>query len=289
MKRKIICVACLMLIGLLAGCKKNAEEEKNVESSKEVQLDSTNMPLEISANVEKRLNGQRIKVKVIEDGGGFQTDDEVLVEYKQVVIAHGEEAVRNIGTEEYEELPEQGTHIIVSFWENEKKKEDGKEILAGSQITIQEKRDSQEIIQSLKKKIDKITISYISSGNTDKENKVISKKMSKKDNKENAEEKLTSGKPSNKEINDKGQIGKILDKLQVAYHTLDYQLDAYEIEDFQGYCVTICEGEKEYGIIKINEQGECELLVKRQLPWRQAYYKADEGFYQWVDTFYKEK
>lgn len=67
MKRKIICVACLMLIGLLAGCKKNAEEEKNVESSKEVQLDSTNMPLEISANVEKRLNGQRIKVKVIEE------------------------------------------------------------------------------------------------------------------------------------------------------------------------------------------------------------------------------
>ncbi len=289
MKRKIICAACLMLIGLLAGCKKNAEEEKNVESSKEVQLDSTNMPLEISANVEKRLNGQRIKVKVIEDGGGFQTDDEVLVEYKQVVIAHGEEAVRNIGTEEYEELPEQGTHIIVSFWENEKKKEDGKEILAGSQITIQEKRDSQEIIQSLKKKIDKITISYTSPQNTDKENKVINKKMLKKDNKENAKENLTNGKSFYKEVNDKGQIGKILDKLNDAYRSLDYQLDAYEIEEFEGYQVTICEGENDCAIIKINQQGECELLVKRQLPWRQAYYIADKGFYRWVDALYKEK
>ncbi len=278
-----------MLIGLLAGCKKKAEEEKNVESSKEVQLDSTNMPLEISANVEKRLNGQRIMVKVIEDGGGFQTDDEVLVEYKQVVIAHGEEAVRNIGTEEYEELPEQGTHIIVSFWENEKKKEDGKEILAGSQITIQEKRDSQEIIQSLKKKIDKITISYTSPQNTDKENKVINKKMLKKDNKENAKENLTSGKSFYKEVNDKGQIGKILDKLNDAYRSLDYQLDAYEIEEFEGYQVTICEGENDCAIIKINQQGECELLVKRQLPWRQAYYIADKGFYRWVDALYKEK
>lgn len=289
MKRKIICVTCLMLIGLLAGCKKNAEEEKNVESSKEVQLDSTNMPLEISANVEKRLNGQRIKVKVIEDGGGFRTDDEVLVEYKQVVIAHGEEAVRNIGTEEYEELPEQGTHIIVSFWENEKKKEDGKEILAGSQITIQEKRDSQEIIQSLKKKIDKITISYTSPQNSDKENKVINKKMLKKDNKENAKENLTNGQSFYKEVNDKGQIGKILDKLNDAYRSLDYQLDAYEIEEFEGYQVTICEGENDCAIIKINQQGECELLVKRQLPWRQAYYIADKGFYRWVDALYKEK
>ncbi len=278
-----------MLIGLLAGCKKNAEEEKKVESSKEVQLDSTNMPLEISANVEKRLNGQRIKVKVIEDGGGFQTDDEVLVEYKQVVIAHGEEAVRNIGTEEYEELPEQGTHIIVSFWENEKKKEDGKEILAGSQITIQEKRDSQEIIQSLKKKIDKITISYTSPQNSDKENKVINKKMLKKDNKENAKENLTNGQSFYKEVNDKGQIGKILDKLNDAYRSLDYQLDAYEIEEFEGYQVTICEGENDCAIIKINQQGECELLVKRQLPWRQAYYIADKGFYRWVDALYKEK
>ncbi len=34
MKRKIICAACLMLIGLFAGCKKNAEEEKMLNPQK---------------------------------------------------------------------------------------------------------------------------------------------------------------------------------------------------------------------------------------------------------------
>ena len=261
MKRKIICVtciACILAIGLLAGCKEKNKEQQNAASSKEVQLDSTNMPLEISADVDKRLDNSRIKVKVLKDGGGYTANDEVIVEYNQVVIAHGDEAVRDIGTEEYEVLPEEGSHVLVTYWEKEKKREEGEEILAGSQITIQENRDSAEILQALKKKIDNISISYVSLKNTEKE----------------------------KKLTDKEKIGKFLDELQTSYNVLEYQLDAYEIQDFQGYCVTIREGEKEYGVIKVNNQGECEWLVKRQLPWRQAYYKADKNLYQWIEAFY---
>lgn len=258
MKRKIICVSCIIAIGLLAGCKAKEEKQQNADSSKEVQMDSTVMPLEISADVEKRLDNSRIKVKVLKDGGGYTANDEVTVEYNQVVIAHGDEGVRDIGTEEYEVLPEEGTHVIVTYWENEKKREEGEEILAGSQITIQENRDSEQILQALKKKIDNITISYVSLEKTAKE----------------------------KKLTDKEKIGGFLDKLQTSYNVLEYQLDAYEIQDFQGYCVTISEGEKEYGVIKVNNQGECEWLVKRQLPWRQAYYKADKNLYQLIESFY---
>ena len=261
MKRKIIGIACIMAIALLAGCKGKNKEQENADSSKEVQLDSTVMPLEISADVEKRLDNNRIKVKVLKDGGGYTTNDEVIVEYNQVVIAHGDEAVRDIGTEEYGTLPEEGNHVRVTYWKNEKKREEGKEILAGSQITIQENRDSAEILQTLKKKIDNITISHVSLESTNKE----------------------------KEITDKKKIGEFLDVLQTSYDVLEYQLDAYEIQDFEGYCVTIREGEKEYGIIKVNNQEECEVLVKRQLPWRQAYYKADKMLYQQIEEVYTEK
>lgn len=242
---------------MLVGCRSvEKEQQREITIKEDVQLDSDVFPIEVKGVVESRLDGNKIRINVLENTGDFKAGDEVMVEYEGVNELYQDDTQRSVREEEEKTLLKEGTDVELSFWTNEMKTEDGQDIIVCEVILVKKEETSKEVLEEVKKTVDCITISYLS----EKEQKV------------------------EKKITDAKIIGDVLDKVNTEYASFVFWSADDTIKE--GYEFAILQEDKEIGTIKISKDGYCSVLVNEKLPWEQAGYQVENNMYQWAEELY---
>ncbi len=256
MKKYIMIISIIFLSNMLIGCHLHKQLEKEKTDKVYIYSDT---PCSLEAIVQKKLGKGRMQVRVIDSLGSYKKGDEVIVEYESVSVKQStDEKIRNIKIEDFDFVPEIDTKVLITYWDKEIKKEKEQHIVVSNSVCAEDDEIIEKVINEIKIRVDKITITY-------------------GENEEQKRENI-------KTIKDKNQINEILKKINEAYAV--WQVTDYD-KSRAGYLLQIYVGDNEVGSVRFSDNGVCELLIRELLPWDMNCYEIEKELYQWVKKLYQ--